>query len=152
MKGVPVSAAQYIAERYGQDQVVIIARQIGSDGAEHVATWGRDAANCAVAARIGNFLKHKIMRWPREAGHDGGWRRIAELPPPTGRDVLLFLPGSARARVVIGYWGNDGDFWEAATVGENYFLMDVEPSHWMPPPAAPEDPFGLPSLSEGDGQ
>lgn len=146
MAEIPVAAARDIAERYGQDQVVIIGRQVGVGGGEHVTTWGRDAAHCAVAARIGDFLKHKIMKWPRAAGHKRDWRLVADAPP-AGFDVLLFVPESSRAFVVIGHRGSDGDFYEAAPAGEGYILMDVEPSHWMPLPAAPEDPFGWPAAA-----
>lgn len=63
MRSVPISAARRVAEEYGYDQVVIVARKVGEDGGEHVTTYGVDRANCAVAARIGNFLKAKIMGW-----------------------------------------------------------------------------------------
>lgn len=65
-KPIPVVAARNIAEQYGYDQVVIIARKIGGPGAEHVTTYGRDRAHCDVAARIGDFLKHKVMGWVKE--------------------------------------------------------------------------------------
>lgn len=64
MKRIPIAAAQRVAEQYGYDQVVIIARKVGEDGGEHVTTYGVDKANCDVAARIGNFIKSLIMRWP----------------------------------------------------------------------------------------
>lgn len=64
MKPIPVSAAERIAKAYGYDQVVIIARAVGEG--EHVTTYGRDKPNCDVAARIGNFLKYKVMGWVRE--------------------------------------------------------------------------------------
>lgn len=63
-KEIPISAGKLIAENYGYDQVVIIARKVG--GNEHVTTYGVDKANCDVAARIGNFFKHKLMGWPEE--------------------------------------------------------------------------------------
>jgi hypothetical protein len=59
MRPIPVSAAASIAKRYGYDQVIVIARKVGGGGGEHVTTYGRDAGNCGVAARVGNFLKHK---------------------------------------------------------------------------------------------
>ncbi len=62
MKRIPIAAAQRIAEQYGYHQVVIIARCVGEG--EHVTTYGVDKANCDVASRIGNFIKHKIMGWP----------------------------------------------------------------------------------------
>ncbi|WP_080747177.1 hypothetical protein [Comamonas thiooxydans] len=66
MLEIPVSAAKDIADRYGYDQVVIIARRVGDEPephGEHVTTYGRDKAHCGVAARVGNFIKHKIMGW-----------------------------------------------------------------------------------------
>jgi len=64
---IPIAAAQRIAEQYGYDQVVIIARAVGDDDGEHVTTYGVDKANCNVAAQIGDFIKHKIMMWPEPA-------------------------------------------------------------------------------------
>ena len=66
--GCPVSAAKHIAEKYGYDQVVVIARKVGDGGGEHCTTYGRDKANCAVAARIGDFLKYKVMGWASTEG------------------------------------------------------------------------------------
>lgn len=60
---IPISAAKLIAEQFGYDQIVIVGRRIG--GFEHVTTYGKDAANCSVAARIGDFFKHELMGWPR---------------------------------------------------------------------------------------
>lgn len=59
---IPITAAKMIAEDYGYDQVVIVARKVG--GPEHVTTYGVDKAHCDVAARIGHFFKHKLMGWP----------------------------------------------------------------------------------------
>lgn len=64
MKRIPIAAAQRVAEQYGYDQVVIIARKVGDDSGEHVVTYGVDKVNCDVAGRIGTFLKSKIMGWP----------------------------------------------------------------------------------------
>lgn len=69
LKSIPVSAAGEIAQRYGYDQVVIVARRVGDDPAasgEHVTTYGVDDAHCDVAARIGAVLKHRLMNWPVE--------------------------------------------------------------------------------------
>ena len=68
MKPIPIAAAKRIAKQYGYDQVIVIARKVGEDPdphGEHVTTYGVDRANCDVAARIGDFLKHKVMGWPR---------------------------------------------------------------------------------------
>ncbi len=68
MKPIPIAAAKLIALDYEYDQVIIIARSVG-DGhghGEHVTTYGIDKANCDVAARIGDFLKYKVMGWLKE--------------------------------------------------------------------------------------
>lgn len=67
MRPIPIVAARNIAERYGYDQVIIIARRVGyapDPYGENVTTYGRDKQHRAVAAWIGNFIKHKIMGWP----------------------------------------------------------------------------------------
>lgn len=61
MKRIPITAGRRIAEEYGYDQVVIVARKVG--GGEHCTTYGVDKANCDVAARIGNFFKFRLMGW-----------------------------------------------------------------------------------------
>jgi len=69
MKPVPIKAAQHIAHTYGYDQVVIIARKIGSHPephGEHVTTYGVNKEHCGVAAAIGDYLKYKIMNWTKE--------------------------------------------------------------------------------------
>jgi hypothetical protein len=68
MKRIPISAAAKIAKGYGYDQVVIIARKVGEAPAPHgewCVTYGVDKINCAVAARIGDFLKYKVLGWER---------------------------------------------------------------------------------------
>lgn len=64
MKRIPISAAKNIAEMYGYDQVIVIARKVGED--EHCTTYGVNPENCSVAARIGDFLKFKVMGWKPE--------------------------------------------------------------------------------------
>jgi hypothetical protein len=67
MKRIPIKAAQEIAEAYGYDQVIVLARRCHDSPephGEHVTTYGRNKAHCEVAARTGDFLKHKIMGWP----------------------------------------------------------------------------------------
>lgn len=66
MRAIPISAAECIAELYGYDQVIIIARKVGEDPAphgEHCTTYGRNKAHCDVAARCGEFLTRKVMGW-----------------------------------------------------------------------------------------
>lgn len=68
MRKIPISAAKRIAEDYGYDQVIIYARRVGDDPdphGEHMTTYGRDKAHCAVAAQIGDRLKYEIMGWRR---------------------------------------------------------------------------------------
>jgi hypothetical protein len=61
---IPIAAGKRIADEYGYDQVVIVARKVGAGGREHVTTYGVDKAHCSVAARMGDFFKHKLMGWP----------------------------------------------------------------------------------------
>lgn len=71
MKPIPISAAKEVAEKYGYDQVVIIGRRVGEEPephGEHVTTYGIDKQHCEVAARIGNFLKYNVMKWPKPDG------------------------------------------------------------------------------------
>lgn len=71
MKKIPISAARKIAEAYGYDQVIIVARAVGEG--EHCTTYGRDKAHCDVAARCGDFLKYKVMGWHQERdAHSAG--------------------------------------------------------------------------------
>jgi hypothetical protein len=56
---IPIKAGKEIADRYGYDQVIIIARKIGVG--EQCTTYGVDKMHCGVAARIGDFLKFKVM-------------------------------------------------------------------------------------------
>jgi len=68
MKDIPIHAAKDIADRYGYDQIIIIGRKVGPQnvGGEHCTTYGVNKEHCEVAARIGNFLKYKIMGWVQE--------------------------------------------------------------------------------------
>lgn len=63
MKRIPITAAKAIAERYGYDQVVIVARSVGNG--EHVTTYGTSKVHCDIAARIGDHLKYDIMKWEK---------------------------------------------------------------------------------------
>jgi hypothetical protein len=60
MDAVPVSAAKWVAHAFGYDQVVIIARKVGDDGAKSVTTYGVDSGHCEKAARTGSFLKKNM--------------------------------------------------------------------------------------------
>jgi hypothetical protein len=67
MKSIPIAAAKRVAEQYGYDQVVIIARKVGAGpgSGEHVTTYGVTKEHCGVAARIGFHIKHAVMKWPK---------------------------------------------------------------------------------------
>ncbi len=73
MKPIPISAAKDIAKLYGYDQVIVVARKVGKAPepfGEHVTTYGRNKAHCAAAAKVGNFLKYKVMGWHRDQTTD----------------------------------------------------------------------------------
>ena len=57
---MPISAASRIAQEYGYDQVVVIARKVGVG--EHVTTYGVNKEHCESAALQGNALK-RFMGW-----------------------------------------------------------------------------------------
>jgi hypothetical protein len=68
VKRIPISAAKRVAEDYGYDQVIIFARKVGEDPNPHgewMTTYGITKEHCSVAARIGDFLKYKIMGWTK---------------------------------------------------------------------------------------
>ena len=71
MKPIPINAAKIIAEKYGYDQVVIIARKCGDGGREHCTTYGVNKEHCSIAARIGDFFKYELMKWSRKEKSDG---------------------------------------------------------------------------------
>jgi len=64
---IPIKAAEEIAKKHNYDQIIIIGRRI--DSHEHVTTYGKNKTHCAIAARIGEFIKFKIMKW-QEQGSD----------------------------------------------------------------------------------
>lgn len=74
---IPVRAAKEIAERYGYDQVVIVARRVSDGdteaGGEHVTTYGVNKIHCEIATMIGDYLKYKVMGWKKrdETKHEG---------------------------------------------------------------------------------
>lgn len=70
MKSIPISAAKRIANDYGYDQVIIIARRCHDSPepqGDHCTTYGRNKAHCGAAAKIGDFLKFKVMGWTQES-------------------------------------------------------------------------------------
>jgi hypothetical protein len=91
MKPISIAAAKNIADRYGYDQVIIVARRVGEDPAphgEHCTTYGVTPEHCDVAARCGNRLKREVMGWEGVATLSDGQvdriiRDVAELPDRT---------------------------------------------------------------------
>lgn len=75
-----------------------------------------------------------------------GWMPI-ESAPRDGSYMLLYLPDSARADIVIGHWSEgelpngepdpDADWYEM--VGDGGWPIDVPITHWQPLPQPPED-------------
>lgn len=61
---IPQSEAKAIADRYGYDQVIVIAR--GPGGAETLTTFARTAELCRVVARLGTYLQHEVLAWLRD--------------------------------------------------------------------------------------
>lgn len=84
MQRIPISAGKLIAQSYGYDQVVIVARKTGPGGGEHVTTYGVSKVDCDVAAQIGEFFKHKLMGWQKRM-----------TPTPTAAPPLSPENGSA---------------------------------------------------------
>jgi hypothetical protein len=63
-KPIPISEGKRIAKEFDYDQIVILARKVGV--MEHVTTYGINKEHCAVAARMGDVLKYRIMGWKRK--------------------------------------------------------------------------------------
>ena len=70
MTPIPISAGKRIADEFGYDQVVIVARRVGEG--EHVTTYGRNKQHCDIAARMGDFFKYKLMGWKPDAAREEG--------------------------------------------------------------------------------
>ncbi len=78
MVDIPISAAKRIAEDYGYDQVVIMARRCHTTPephGEHITTYGRTVEHCCIAAIMGDKLK-EIAQW---SGVDETTQKIADL-------------------------------------------------------------------------
>lgn len=69
------------------------------------------------------------------------WQPI-ETAPKDGTDILLYLPGAAQCfSMIIGHWSAcdelpDDDAWYPTTPHAADSL-DIDPTHWMPLPKAP---------------
>ena len=67
MKKIPIKALKEFANKYGFDQVIIIAKS-NKPNVENVATWGRSIEDCKSTAVSGNNLK-RHMGWPESLCH-----------------------------------------------------------------------------------
>lgn len=65
VRPIPLAVARRIAKDYGYDQVLIYARKVGDapEGREHMTTYGVNREHCSIAARMGDFLKYRVMGW-----------------------------------------------------------------------------------------
>lgn len=103
MTRLPIKAARDIAEKYGWDQVIIVARKVGDNGFEHVVTYGDGGAHCEAAARAGMAIKHHLMRWPM-ALYDSALRVLGvgrDSENPKSLSIALNIePGDGDIRMV----------------------------------------------------
>ena len=60
MTGLALNTARDIAEAYGYDQVIIIARKAGEDGGQHINTFGSVKSRHMVMAMTGEFAKFRL--------------------------------------------------------------------------------------------
>ena len=111
-EAIPVLAGKRIADDHGYDQVVIVARKVG--GPEHVTTYGVDKAHCDVAARMGDFFKHKLMGWSRDP--------VAASGAPLTRQQREFVRFGLNQR---NYPVNEEDFAEYVRLIEQAHGLDA---------------------------
>jgi len=91
VKAIPIRAAEKIAQTYGYDQVVIMARRPGTEEditGEHVTTYGRNPTHCAIAAMMGNKLK-EIAGWPDTGLRERMFQRLRRRQS-AGADSILY--------------------------------------------------------------
>lgn len=94
MKPIPIEAAKRIADEYGYDQVIVFARRVGekpNPHGEHLTTYGVNKTHCGVAARVGNFLKTKVMGWyADDVGRDADrWNYVEDGKFPNECEWVL---------------------------------------------------------------
>lgn len=63
IKRIPIKAAKEVAEKYHQDQVVLMCFD-RTLGLTHVVTYGKTIKDCEQAAIGGNRIKKEILKWP----------------------------------------------------------------------------------------
>ena len=67
-KRIPIKACKEIAEKYGQDHVILVSWSRAGNRT-HVVTYGKSVRDCKLAAMGGNKLK-KALGFPDELCHD----------------------------------------------------------------------------------
>lgn len=107
---IPVSVAREVADRYGYDQVVIIARRVGEPPdpcGEHVTTDGVDERHALAAARAGVALK-RFMGWPDDVIREA--HRPAHFKPDMSAERLAaaLRPFAAMSRNIAEQF-DDGE-------------------------------------------
>lgn len=111
MKPVSIIDAAILAGKYDCDQVIIIAREIangGEDkGGEHVTTYGRLPAHSDIAAQIGDYIKHKIMHWPRPENDSNAvlrtmWARFGGTFHKTGSNRVICSMEESNMLTLLG--------------------------------------------------
>ncbi len=65
MKRIPISTAKDIANKFDQDQVIVITFS-KKTGLTHVVTYGKSKEDCIQAAQGGNIIKRDVLKWPEE--------------------------------------------------------------------------------------
>lgn len=63
LKPIPIKVAEKIGADYGYDQVIILVRSVGQGGGETLVTYGKDRTHCEIAAKVGEFLRRKVLGW-----------------------------------------------------------------------------------------
>ena len=65
MKRLPIKMAKDVAEKYDQDQVIILSFN-KKTGVTSVVTYGKTKEDCVQAAQGGNKIKRDILKWPED--------------------------------------------------------------------------------------
>ena len=67
-EALPAAAARDVLDKYGMDEVIIIARKYSDDGTFHHATWGTTARATGQAAIAGESISKMIAAQPSDYG------------------------------------------------------------------------------------
>lgn len=67
-RSLPATAAKDVLDKYGMDEVIIIARKYSDDGTFHHATWGTTDQAAGQAAIAGDSISRMISQQPSDYG------------------------------------------------------------------------------------